>query len=57
MRPPKYTDDPKRFAHVDLAHTDIRITFLRIRREQARAIAAAVERAVKVTDIRRKERA
>ena len=34
MVKPRYTDDQRRFEYVDLKHTDLRVTFTRIRREQ-----------------------
>jgi hypothetical protein len=34
VKPPRYTDDPARFANVDLRHTDLTATFARVRREQ-----------------------
>lgn len=41
MKPPRYTDDPARFKHVDLYTTNLEATSERVRREQKRAAVEA----------------
>lgn len=52
MNPRIPITDPK-FKYTDSASTDLRKLFAKVRKEQVQAIAAAVERAIKVTPIKR----
>jgi len=50
----KPLDNDERFKHVSYHETNLRLTFARVKREQAKAAAKAAAVATKVTTLQRK---